>query len=213
MFFPLVGLNNPFKVSNQHWLPLSPPPSRGNIELEHWVALNGLPSRLASLQSWMLTNELKLSPDQTEFLLTGNEWKRSKYLSMFPIEIFGVRTNLAKSVQNLGVIFDKKFTVCSHISAVCSSYFYHMRDLRRIRRLLVLHSAKLLATALVSSRLAYCNSLLYGIADLDLTRFQCVQNRLACLVTKFPPFTRSVPLLRSLHWLPVRFKILFKINL
>ena len=40
-----------------------------------------------------------------------------------------------------------------------------------------------------------------------------VQNRLACLVTKSPPFTRSVPLLHSLHWLPVRFRLLFKIPL
>ena len=43
--------------------------------------------------------------------------------------------------------------------------------------------------------------------------FKLVQNQLARLVTKSPPFTRSIPLLRSLHWLPVRFRILFKINL
>ena len=88
-----------------------------------------------------------------------------------------------------------------------------MRDLRRIRRLLHLDSAKLLATALVSTRLDHCNSLLYGIADIDLTRLQRVQNQLARQVTKSPPFTRSIPLLHSLHWLPVRFRILFKINL
>ena len=45
-----------------------------------------------------------------------------------------------------------------------------MQDLRPIRRHLHLDGAKLLATALVSSRLDYCNSLLYGIADIDLTR-------------------------------------------
>ena len=43
--------------------------------------------------------------------------------------------------------------------------------------------------------------------------FKRVQNQLARVVTKSPPFTRSIPLLRSLHWLPVRFRILFKINL
>ena len=32
-------------------------------------------------------------------------------------------------------------------------------------------------------------------------------------VTKSPPFTHSVPLLHSLHWLPVQFRILFKISL
>ena len=51
-----------------------------------------------------------------------------------------------------------------------------MRDLRHIRRHLDLDSAKLLATSLVFSRLDYCNSLLYGIADVDLTRLQSVQN-------------------------------------
>ena len=86
-----------------------------------------------------------------------------------------------------------------------------MRDLRRIRHHLDLDSAKLLATAIVSSRLDYCNSLLYGIADIDVTR--PVQNQLSRQVTKSPPFTRSLPLLRSLHWLPVRVGILFKINL
>ena len=88
-----------------------------------------------------------------------------------------------------------------------------MRDLQRIRRHLDLDSAKLFATALVSSRLDYCHSLLYGIADIDLTRLQHVQNELARLVTKSPPFTRSIPLLRFLHYLPVKFRILFKINL
>ena len=138
---------------------------------------------------------------------------RFKYLSMFSIELLGVKTNPAKSARNLGVIFDENFTFRSHISAVCNSCFYHMGNLRRIHRHLDLDSAKLLATALVSSRLDYCNSLLYGIADIDLTRLQCVQNQLAHLVTKSPPFTSSLPLLRSLHRLPVRFRILFKINL
>ena len=43
--------------------------------------------------------------------------------------------------------------------------------------------------------------------------FKRVQNQLARLVTKSPPFTRGLSLLRSLHWLPVRFRILFEIYL
>ena len=131
----------------------------------------------------MLTIKLKLNPDKTEFLIE-NKRQWSKYLSTFPIELLDVKTNLAKSARNLGVIFDKNFTFRSHISAVCSSCFYHMWDLKRIRRHLDLDSAKLLATALVSSRLDFCNSLLYGVANIDLTRPQRVQNRLAHLVTE-----------------------------
>ena len=110
-------------------------------------------------------------------------------------------------------LWSSEFIFRSHISAVCSSCLYLMWDLCRIRRYLDLDSAKLLATSLVSSRLDYCNSLLYGIAGIDLTKLQCVHNWLACFVTKSPPFTRSLPLLRSLHWLPVEIRILFKINL
>ena len=113
------------------------------------AALNGLQSCLASVQSWISTNKLKLNPDKTEFLLIGNERKRSKYLSMFPIELLGDETYPAKSARNLGVIFDKNFNFRSHISAICSSCIYHIRDLRRIRRHLDLDSVKLLANALV----------------------------------------------------------------
>ena len=42
--------------------------------------------------------------------------------------------------------------------------------------------------------------------------FRHVQNRLACLVIKSPSFTDSLPWLRSHQWLPVEFRILFKIN-
>ena len=157
----------------------------------------------------MPTIKLKLDSNKTEFLLIRNDRQWSKYLSMFPIELLGVKTNPDKSARNLGVIFDKNVTFRSHISVVCNSCFYHMRNLRRICRHLDLESAKLLATAVMSSRLDYCNSLLYGIADIDVTRLQRVQNQLARLVTKSPPFTRSLLLLHSLHWLPVRFRIHF----
>ena len=119
------------------------------------AALNGLQSCLASVQSWMLTNKLKLNPDKTEFLLIGNERQRSKYLSMFPIELLGIETCPAKSACYLGVIFDKNFNFRSHISAICSSCIYHIRDLQHICRHLDLDSAKLLANALVSSHFDY----------------------------------------------------------
>ena len=49
----------------------------------------------------MSRNKLKLNPDKTEFLLIGNERQRSKYLSMFPVELLGVETYPAKSLAIL----------------------------------------------------------------------------------------------------------------
>ena len=125
----------------------------------------------------MSTNKLKLNPDKTEFLLIGNERQRSKYLCMFPIELLGVETYPAKS-RNLGVIFDKSFNFRS-LFCICSSCVYHIRNLRRSCRHLDVDSAKLLANAVVSSRLDYCNSLLSGIAETDLTKLQRVLYHLA----------------------------------
>ena len=87
----------------------------------------------------------------------------------------------------------------------------HIRDLRRIRRLLSLSVAKTNATALVSSRLDYCNSLLYNTANMDIAKLQRVQNCLARIDTRSPRFSRSVPLLKSLNWLPVHHRIIFTI--
>ena len=57
------------------------------------------------------------------------------------------------------------------------------------------------------------NSLLSGIAEIDFAKFQRIVNHLAPVVTKSPPFTHSVPLMRSLHWLPVKYRVHFKICL
>ena len=140
----------------------------------------------------MSTNKVKLNPDKTDFHLIGNERQRSKYLSMSQIELLGVKTNPAQSARNLVVIFDKNLTFLSHISVVCNSCFYHMWDLRRICRHLDLDSAKLHATALVSRRLDYCNSILYGIADIDLSRLQaCTEStghpgdKVSCIYSQY----------------------------
>ena len=85
------------------------------------------------------------------------------------------------------------------ISNICRCWFYHIRDLRRIRRFISRSVAKTFATALVSSRLDYCNSLLYNIAQKNIAKLQRVQNCLARVVTRSPRFSRSVPLLKALH--------------
>ena len=69
---------------------------------------------------------------------------------------------------------------------------------------------KNIATPLVSSRLENCNSLLYNTANKYIAKLQRVQNCLARVVPRSPRFSRSVPLLKSLHW-PVHYRIIFKI--
>ena len=72
---------------------------------------------------------------------------------------------------------------------------------------------KVIVHALITSKLDYCNGLLFGMPDSLIARLQRVQNACARLVYCQPKFTSSAPLLRELHWLPVRQRISFKILL
>ena len=71
--------------------------------------------------------------------------------------------------------------------------------------------SKTVASVLVNSRLDYCNSLYHNIALKDILKLQRVQNSLARAVTRSPRFSHSLPLLKSLHWLPVQYHIIFKV--
>ena len=103
------------------------------------------------------------------------------------------------------------FNFKKHISKVCRSCYYDIRDLRRLRRCSTEAVTKTIATSLVSSKLDYCNSILYNIPNREINNVQSVQNCLARVVTRSPRFCSVTPLLKSLHWLPVQFKIKHKI--
>ena len=64
--------------------------------------------------------------------------------------------------------------------------------------------------AFISSRLDYCNSLLVGVTGQLLHRLQVIQNAAARLVTGATRYEHMMPVLCSLHWLPVRHRITFK---
>ena len=131
------------------------------------VALNGLQACLASVQSLMSRNKLNMSPDKTEFLLIGIERQWSKITLCFLLSF-----SVSKlSARKLGAITKTKtLPFYSHISAIDSSYFSHIRDLRSIHRHLDLDIATLLTYALVSSHLDYCNSFFSGSANTNLTK-------------------------------------------
>ena len=167
---------------------------------------------MLAIQVWMNQNMLKLNPSKTEFMIIGNLTQRKKVAHIFPVDLLNQIFAEIDSIRNLGVAFDPALSFKKHVSNICRSSFYHIRDLRRIRIHLNKATAISLANALVSSRLDHCNSLLFGCSEKYKTSLQRVQNCLARVVTKASRLPESRPLLK-LHWLPIKSRIKFKLNL
>ena len=86
------------------------------------------------------------------------------------------------------------------------------RNIRRIRKFLSVESTKLSVHALVTSRMDYCSSLLYGLPQIQQSKLQRVQNTAARPICNTSRFDHISPVLFQLylHWLPVHFRIIFK---
>ena len=112
------------------------------------------------------------------------------------VDILTTRVDVVDTARDLGVIIDSQLSPFITLSSICC-----------VEPLTLLSAA----TTFISCRLDYCNSLLYGISDTLLQRLQSVQNAAARLVTGTRRPDHITPVLRQLHWLPVRQRIRFKI--
>ncbi|TWW57645.1 hypothetical protein D4764_07G0003640 [Takifugu flavidus] len=126
------------------------------------------------------------------------------------ITLDGISLTSSLSVRNLGVTFDQNLFFNSHIKTVSRSAFFHLRNITKIRKLLTRHDAEKLVHAFVTSRLDYCNSLLSGCPNSSLRSLQLIQNAAARVLTGIDKRDHITPVLASLHWLPVKFRIIFK---
>ena len=140
-----------------------------------------LSSVLDSVHSWIISYHRSVNPSKTEYLLIGNSLQCAKVNSA-TVSFCGNTLTTTNSCRNLGVIFDRDLSFQKRISSICSSSFYHIRQLRQIHSCLDTNSVVILANALVSSKLDFCNFLYYNLLALTLNRLQIVQNSLARVV-------------------------------
>ena len=88
-----------------------------------------------------------------------------------------------------------------------------MFRIAKIRASLTAVACKTLVHALVISRVDYGNALLYGITDRLLHRLEMIQHSAARIIMCIKRHDRQsiTAVLRHLHWLPVKWRINYKI--
>ena len=127
----------------------------------------------AAIHDWCRARKLQLNPDKTEFI-----WFGSKHLlQKIPPEkssilVCGVQVSPVSCVRNLGVLLDSQLDMKSHIYSIVSDGFYHLRRLRQLRRILSRDLRQRLVSALILSRIDYCNAVLVGLPASSLKSLQ-----------------------------------------
>ena len=113
----------------------------------------------------------------------------------------GSRQQLSKVQLELVTVEDSEISVCYlgaclmgiHVSKVCSKTLRDLYSISQIRKYLSEDATKVLVHAFVTSRLDYCNYLLFGFQNTNVIRCRgflaAAAARIVCLVPKFSHHT------------------------
>ena len=129
------------------------------------------------------------------------------------IKIGDCNIKAVETVRNIGAMFDSVMKMVQ-VRHVCSSAWHRLHNIGNLRHYLTVNQIKMVVHAYVTSKLDHNNTLLYSIPKLLSNRLhvQLVQNAAAKLITR-KKFDHVTPLLEELHWLPVEYRMIFKMML
>ena len=174
-------------------------------------AVSSMQMAIDDIRAWYAANMLKLNDDKTEMLVIGSKYRTIPKLP--DLNVGSTVITPGEHVRNLGVIMDTKFTMEPHITKIMQIAFLKIRQISYYRKFLTPSAAKTLIHAYIMSRLDYCNGLLYGLPTNLVAKLQSILNTAARLVTKTRKYEHITPVMINLHWLPIQYRIQFKLLL
>ena len=173
-------------------------------------AKSAIENCISKISSWMSANRLKLNSDKTEFMILGTRQQVAK-MQYDGLSIAGEVIKAKQCVRNLGVYMDSELKMNLHVQNVVRVCYGKLRKIASFRKYLTEDVTKTLVHAVIISNIDYANSLLFGISQHLVDKLQRVQNAAARLILGYRKYDSITPGLVKLHWLPVRYRIRFKI--
>ena len=102
----------------------------------------------------------KMNRDKTELVILNAS--RRPPPSLTSISVCDELISKTSTARNIGVLYDTVMSV-KHLTAVCKARFFNLQNISIITKYISRHTAEILVHAFINSRLAFCNSLLYGL--------------------------------------------------
>ena len=169
---------------------------------------------LKSISQWMNEHFLCINQSKTKILVVAPPSVKEK-ICIGGVMVEDSCIRFVESAKNLGFILDSVLSFEKQINKVVKSCFNTIRKLSKVKIYLTQQQLQTLVSSLIFSRLDYCNSLYYGLPANLIKKLQHVQNCAARLVLKRRvPFRSSLNgVFTELHWLKVKFRIIYKILL
>ena len=126
---------------------------------------------ISDIRVWMIKQKLKINDSKTEFIIFWSPLLKQHLSDLF-VSVGDMQVSPSSKVRDLDVGFDQYLTFHDHINGICKSTHFHLRGIGRIRNLLVFDDTTQLIHASITSRLDFCNSILYNLpkqADWKIT--------------------------------------------
>ena len=115
--------------------------------------------------------------------------------------------------RNLGVLFDSTCSLSYHVSKNCKSINHNLYSIGKVQKYLDTPTAEKMINFSITSRLDYCNSLLYGAKGYNISQLRLYQNNAARMWSLRCKFYHITPVLKDQHWLLVEQRIEYKMLL
>ena len=165
---------------------------------------------MREIKSWMDENRLKMNTSKTKFILFGSRQQFTK-TALSLLNVAGETVEGGSFIKYLGAFLDNNLSMEKHVSNICAKATANIVKVKAIRNLLTNETAKTLMVGLVLSHLDANNGTPIELPGTQICRLQLTQNYASKVACKKRKYDSASECLMTLHWLPMKQRIVFKV--
>ena len=166
------------------------------------------------MKDWCDSRRLQLNSSKTEIIWFASKTNHAKLKHHeLSLRLNGSVVEPATVVKDLGAYLDQELNLRIHVAKISASCYFHLRRLRQLRYIATSSTMQTLVSSIILTRLDYCNALLAGLPKSTLAPLTRILHAAIRLVANLPYDGSVSKALRERHWLPVDYRIGYKLCL